>query len=234
MPWLGCHSIPPRLNLPLHQQCFDNAATSKSSLAPLPLYLSEVKPREAGAAGPKPRVVLVLAAPPHSSWAGWHWAGHGPAVPWPCLSPTPRHIPLREELRPWGSPTAHPSSCPAAQLFLPFTWVVPDCCRASGCGRGYSTTLPLEKATASRPSRLICGSCRMNGVTWSHCLRGCMVTIPCPKRQGMSEGTVRNSGGKQRQPPSSRPTFLAVVGGSQAPLGQNFMSQTQPWSAAMA
>ena len=61
------------------------------------------------------------------------------------------------------------------------------------------------------------------------------VTIPYLGKQGFSEGMDlgalgETKGGPQRpdSPSSSTLTFLAAVGGSQAPLGQNFMSQTQP------
>lgn len=84
--------------------------------------------------------------------AGRHWPGHGPAAPRPCPSP--------------GAVGRGPGGpCPETRLFLPFTWVVLECCRASGCGREYRTTFPSEKATASKPSRLICGCC---GTTRGH------------------------------------------------------------------
>lgn len=61
--------------------------------------------------------------------------------------------------------------------------------------------------------------------------------------EGKALAGTRNSqspGQSQRQPEGwhslshRTPTFLEVLGGSQAPLGQNFMSQTQPWSVATA
>lgn len=148
-----------------------------------------------------------------------------------------------ERPQPQGSHTAHPGMvgrgpghpCPVARLFLPFTWVLLERCRAPGCGREYSTTLPSEKATASKPSRLICGCCRM-----THRLSP-RLTISHQGRQDFSEGMDLRALGETKaapqglgSPSGSTLTFLAVVGGSQAPLGQNFMSQTQPWSAATA
>lgn len=74
-------------------------------------------------------------------------------------------------------------------------------------------------------------------------VRGARAPCTILPGEGKALAGTRNSespGQSQSQPVGwhslshHTPTFLEVLGGSQAPLGQNFMSQTQPWSVATA